>query len=377
MTNITFIAAVLAACASASAACSRVEGADVKPARPVKVQTVAPAPAPGGVRYSASVEPYQSVPLAFKASGYVTFLAQRRGADGPARPVQAGDAVSRGTVLARVNDADYRERVNQGRARLAESDAALKKARLDLARAEALFASDSLTKSDLDAARAAFESADARATGIRAEIELALSALADTALSAPASGILLERRIEVGALVGAGSVGYVLGDVSAVKARFGVPDTMIAAVQLGAPIAVAIDAVAGAVPGRVTALAPAADPQSRVFDVEVTIPNRDGRLRPGMIGTVALGVSPADASAPRPVTVPLSAVVRAPGDADRYAVLVLEQTGDATHVRLRPVTLGDVLGNGVAVTTGLTAGDRIVITGAGLLTDGDAVRIIP
>ena len=51
--------------------------------------------------------------------------------------------------------------------------------------------------------------------------------------------------------------------------------------------------------GRVTAIAPAADAQSRVFDVEVTIPNQDGRLRPGMIGTVAVGHA-GGADAPRP-----------------------------------------------------------------------------
>jgi multidrug efflux system membrane fusion protein len=378
MTRIPSVLAALAACGLASAACSPVEGTEAHPARPVRALTVAAAPAPAGVRYSASIEPAQEVPLAFKASGYVTSLAMRRGADGPSRPAQAGDLVARGTVLARVNDADYRERVNQGRARLAEGEASLRKARLDLQRADALFAADSLIKPELDAARAAFESADARVAGIRADIELALSALADTALVAPASGVLLERRIEVGSLVAAGTVGYVLGDVSSVKARFGIPDAMIDAVQPGAPLELAIDAVSGPIAGRVTALAPVADAQSRVFDVEVTIPNRDGRLRPGMIGTVTLH-QPAggDAAAPAPVTVPLTAIVRSADGADRYAVLVIETQGDAHIARARLVTLGDVAGNGVIVSHGLTAGERIVTTGATLIRDGDPIRVIP
>jgi RND family efflux transporter MFP subunit len=376
MTTIKSILALAAACGLASMGCSRVEGTEAKPSRPVKVQTVATASAPAGVRYSASVEPFQEVPLAFKASGYVTYLAQQRGADGPLRAAQPGDLVSRGTVLARVNESDYRERLNQSRARLAEGDAGLKKARLDLERAEALFATESLTKPDLDNARAAYESAEAKSAGTRAEIEIAVTALGETALVAPSSGVLLERRIEVGTLVAAGSVGYVLGDVSAVKARFGIPDSMIASVQLGAPIDVTVDAVAGAFQGRVTALAPAADAQSRVFDVEVTIPNRDGRLRPGMIGSVALGPSAA-LDAPRPVSVPLSAVVRGTDGGDSYAVLVIETSGDTEHARVRPVTLGDVMGNGVAVTSGVNPGDRVVVGGAGLLQDGDRVRIIP
>jgi RND family efflux transporter MFP subunit len=376
MRPLKFTAAAIVASVLASAACSRVEGTEVKPARPVKVQAVAHAPAPAGVRYSASVEPFQEVPLAFRASGYVTYLAQQRGADGPLRPVQAGDLVKRGTVLARVNESDYRERLNQGRARLAEGDAGLTKARLDLERAEALFATDSLTKPDLDSARAQYEAAAARIAGTKAEIEIAQTALGETALVAPASGVLLERRIEVGSLVAAGSVGYVIGDVSSVKARFGIPDAMIAAVRLGAPIDVTIDTVTGAFQGRVTALAPAADAQSRVFDVEVTIPNRDGRLRPGMIGSVALGPSAA-LDAPRPVTVPLSAVVRGRDGGDSYAVLVIEASGDAALARLRPVTLGDVMGNGVAVTSGVKSGDRVIVGGAGLLQDGDWVSVVP
>src|SRR5262249_10869130 len=170
-------------------------------------------------------------------------------------------------------------------------------------RAEALFATDSLTKPDLDAARAAFDGAEARMAGTRGDIALASIALGDCALIAPSSGILLERRIEIGSLVNAGSVGFVLAHVSAVKAHFGVPDMMIHRVALGDRIDVAIDAVgAAAFSGRITALAPSADAQSRVFDVEVTIQNADGRLRPGMIGTVALG---SRGEEPAALTVPL------------------------------------------------------------------------
>lgn len=365
-----------AALATLASGCSTVEGTPAKAARPVKAVAVATTPAPDGIRYSATIEAFQEVSLAFKTSGYVDEIAQRTGADGRTRAAQAGDQIAKGTVLARVNEADYRERVNQGRAKLVEGEASLKKARLDLERAETLFAADSLTKPDVDAARANFDAAQARVVAAHADIELAESALHDCALLAPASGVLLERRIEIGGLVGAGSVGFRLGDVTSVKARFGIPDAMIGSVALGQRIGVVVDAVAGgAFRGRVTALAPTADPQSRVFNVEVTIPNGNGRLRPGMIGTVALGQT--TAAAPPPLTVPINAVVKAAGGADQYAVLVVLRQGDVDIARLRPVTLGDVMGNGVAVLEGLAPGDRVIVTGASLLTDGDRVRIIP
>jgi RND family efflux transporter MFP subunit len=173
--------------------CSAPEASAPKPLPPVKTQTVAEMEPASSVRYSASIEAFEQVPLAFKASGYVEYVLRRTGADGKNRALQPGDRITRGTVLARVQEHDYRDRVNQSRARVAEAEAAVTKARLDLERARTLFQSDSLTKPELDAAQASFDATDARVTAARADIELASSALRDTALVSPASGVILER----------------------------------------------------------------------------------------------------------------------------------------------------------------------------------------
>lgn len=369
---------VMVAAAVAAGGCSKVQGVEEQAPRPVKAQTVTAAPPPGQIRYSATIEAFQQVLLAFKTSGYVDDVARRNGPDGRTRVAQAGDAVSRGTVLARVRESEYTERVNQGRARLAEGEAALQKARLDLDRARTLFAAESLTKPDLDAAQAAFDTAGARVSAARADLELATTALRDCALIAPSNGTLLERRIEVGTLVQAGSVGFVLGDVSSVKARFGVPDSMVPSIGIGDPIGVLVEAVDGTTfQGRVSAIAPAADPQSRVFDVEITIPNPGNRLRPGMIGTVALAPGAGAASTSAALTVPLTAVVKSDSGTGPYAVLVLARDGAGDVARLRNVELGEVFGNAIAVLKGVSAGDRVIVSGATLVKDGDQVRVLP
>ena len=371
---------MVAVVALAGAACGTVEGTEIKPPRPVKTMAVTAADAAPAIRYSATIEAFEQVPLSFKASGYVDELLRRRGADGRMRAAQPGDVIARGTILARLREGDYRERVNQARARLADAEVGRGKARLDLDRARILFESASLIKPDFDAAQSAFDSAETRVASARADLELALISLGDTALVAPAAGVLLERRIEQGALVNGGAVGFVLGDISAVKARFGIPDAMIQAITLGAEIDVTIEALNGAAfAGRITAVAPAADPQSRVFDIEITVPNAEGHLRPGMIGAVALGPGAArGAQAAAPVlTVPLTAVVRAAPGSDQYAVFVAEKDGTTEIARRRSVTLGEVLGNGIAVRQGVARGERVVISGATLLVDGEAVRTIP
>src|SRR5262249_12303645 len=311
----------------------------------------------GGVRYSASIEPFEQITLAFKSSGYVDELLRRTGADGRSRAAQAGDPGTRGTGRARVRDAGYRQRPEQGRASLAEGEAAVRKARLDLERAQTLFAAESLTKTDFDAVQASFDAAQARVAAAKAEIEMAANALRDCALVSPATGVLLERRIEVGSLVGAGTVGFVFGDVSAVKARFGIPDAVIARVKPGDALGITVESVAATTfAGRVTAIAPTADPHSPVFDVEVTIRNRAGGPRPGVAGRVDLG-GPWGRGGVGRLVLPLDAIVRSPANPRDYAVLVVDHQADAEFARVRRVELGDVVGNGVIVSGGVAAGD--------------------
>jgi RND family efflux transporter MFP subunit len=372
-------ALILCAAAGLASGCREVKG-EARPApRPVKAAEARPSEGSAGVRYAVSIQPYEQIPLAFKASGYIDQVLQRRGADGRLRALQAGDVVSAGAVLARVREADYRERLNQSHASLQELEAAQAKARLDLDRAKYLFGAQALTKPDLDAAQAAFDANVARIASTRAQIELAQISVRDTALVAPRSGIILERKVEVGSLVAAGSLGFTIGDVSAVKALFGVPDSLVHRIAMGQPLAISTEAFRGAqFNGRVTAISPSADPQSRVFDIEVTIPNGDGRLRPGMIGAVQVNPDASEAAAaPSTPAIPLSAIVRSNRGSDQYAVFVVPSTADEQTVQAREVTLGAVEGNLVAISAGLAPGERVVVMGATLLKDGDAVRVIP
>src|SRR5262249_20445025 len=172
--------------------------------------------------------------------------------------------------------------------------------------------------------------------------------------------------------------GFVLGDVSAVKAVFGVPDSMVHRITSGQSLDVTTEAFHGSrFAGTVTTVAPSADAQTRVFDIEITIPNRDGRLRPGMIGSVELGPEAGGANASAHAAVPLSAVVRSAQHADGYTVYVIESRGAEQTAHARSVTLGSVQGNLVEVMSGLTAGERVVVMGAHLVTDGEIVKVIP
>jgi multidrug efflux system membrane fusion protein len=172
-------------------------------------------------------------------------------------------------------------------------------------------------------------------------------------------------------------VGFVLADLARVKAVFGVPDGVVQRVKVGTSLRVKSEAVGSAdFPGRVTAVSPSADAQSRVFGVEVTIPNPERLLKAGMIATVEVASPEApDIKAGSP-TVSVAAIVKS-ARAGGYALFVADGPDDACVARVRDVTLGRISGNRVAVEKGLKVGDRVVVSGASLLTDGDRVRVIP
>jgi RND family efflux transporter MFP subunit len=150
------------------------------------------------------------------------------------------------------------------------------------------------------------------------------------------------------------------------------PDVEVASLKTGASLSIAIDALPGReFRGVVTSISPVADSSTRLFPVELTVPNPKRALLAGMIATVE-----PRAVQPQPVLVaPLGAVVSAKGGP--YGVMLVEESGGHARAVSRPVTLGETYGNRIQITGGLREGDRVVVSGPSLLTDGDPVRVIP
>ena len=359
---------------SALAACSG-RGAYEKPPTPVKVSPVEAYSASTGVRFSASIEPFAETNLAFRVGGYVTGILELPGDDGKKRLVQEGDRVGKGTVLARVREEDYAEKVDQARASLAQAKALAVQAKADFDRASSLLESRSLTGAEYDAAKARYDSSRAAAEGAEAVLAEAETAAADAALRSPMDAIILKRTINIGDLIAPGHSAFVLADTTSVKVVFAVPDMMVQDLRIGQALTITTEAIRGTdFPSRITRISPSADPKSRTFEVEVTIPNADGRLKAGVIASLQVSEG---GTAQSVTVVPLTAIVRPPGRPEGYAVVVAEGEGDRAVARLRDVRLGEAFGNMIAVTEGLRIGERVIVTGATLVVDGDPIRIIP
>ena len=362
------------ALAALLAACDQQEPGPPPPT-PVRVEAVTPHKPHETLRYSANIEPAKSVNLAFKVDGYVKEILQVSGADSQMRDIQAGDPASQGTVLAAVDPQQYDDQVKEAKSQLATANAALKKADADFKRATTLYNSQSMTAPEYDSYQKEYESAQAGVAGAKAQLNDAEVNLGYTKLTAPLTGVILQRNVEVGTLVSPESVAFVTADVSSVKAVFGVPDVRLKDVKLGDPLSVTNESYPDrSFDGKITEIAPAADSSTRVFDVQITLPNADGLLKVGMVVALALSAGP---SAEPMILVPLTAVVRGPSGPAAYAVYVADKKGQSDVARLKEVQLGEVTGNEIAVTGGLEAGDQVIVTGATLVSDGQDVKVIP
>ena len=359
--------------AAGLAGCTRQAASTEKPPVPVKVHTVESGAGGASTRYSAAVLPAVQVDVAFKVTGYVDVLAQVKLPDGTTRPIQEGDRVTPGMMLARIRSEDYTQRLAEAVANQADARASEVVAEADHKRTAFLAEQDAVSGSDLDNQRARKDSAVARRVGADAKVAEARTALRDCVLTSPIEGVVVKKRVEVGSFVTGGTVAFTVADMRTVKVVFAVPDVMVNTLHGGSPVGIRADAV-GDIGGSITRIDPSADAKSRTFEVEASIPNADGRLKAGMVASVGLGgESPSDVR----ITLPLGSLVRPGAGGHGFAVYQVQEREGRTRVALRQVQLGELVNDRVIVREGLASGDRVVTLGASLLHDGDAIRVIP
>lgn len=354
---------------------------------PVRIAVAEPVAGAAGLRYSANISPHRQVDLAFKVGGYVHEIAAVPGADGKVRDIRAGDAVRQGMILARLDTKDYTVRASQAKATLEEARASLSMAKKEYERTQSLVGGGYVSKSDFDRKQEILDVATARVDVATAQVESANIQLADSVLKSPLDGFVVNRFVERGSLVGSGSRAFVLVDLSSVKAVFGVPDAMLSQIRQGDVLPVVVDALnLREFKGTVTAVSPSADARSRIFDVEVTIQNPDRSLKDGMIATVHVADnSSSDRSesavkggvAAGMASVPLQSIVRPPDNPKGYMVYVIAEKDGRFFAQARRVEPGEVIGRNVHVLQGISAGERVITTGATIVHDGVELNIVP
>jgi membrane fusion protein (multidrug efflux system) len=213
--------------------------------------------------------------------------------------VDEGDRVRRGQVLLE-QESDYLALdLQRAEADVARARAAANEAERDFQRKQGLIAKESIAQAAFDRSQSAFESARAAVEGAVAGRDLARQKLADAVLRSPIDGVVAERRADPGERLGDNSVAFVVVQTAPLKLRFQLPERHLAALREGLQVSATVDPYPGeAFTGRVSTIGRVVDPQTRTVMVEIALPNRDGRLSPGLFARVEIDLAPTVVAAP-------------------------------------------------------------------------------
>ncbi|MEX2661048.1 MAG: efflux RND transporter periplasmic adaptor subunit [Vicinamibacterales bacterium] len=311
--------------------------------------------------------------------------------------VKLGDPVRRGQAIAKVEDREIQQQVRHAEAAYKVSQATIRQreadlnlARTNLERNRTLLERELLPRQTFDDTEARHQAALAQLDLARAQFEQSRARLdelkinlANTVISSPVDGFVGKRYLDPGASVSPNAPVASIVDIRTVRMVANVVEKDVKRLTVGMPAMVEVDAFPGEpFEGRIGRIAPVFDPQTRTAEMEIEIPNRSYRLKPGMFARVELTIERRDNA----LTVPSNAVVDVGGKTGVFVVGAGPAPQPASNppargggqapamtARFQPVEVGIREGTQVEITSGITEGARVITTGATALKDGDPV----
>jgi multidrug efflux pump subunit AcrA (membrane-fusion protein) len=353
-----------------------------------EVYVIRPEPASGAdLSLAATTQAIQDSIIYARTSGYLS-----------KRYVDIGDSVKAGQLLAEIASPEIDQQLRQGQADLQQSERNLdlQKANLDLARAtmgryEAADAEGAVAKQAVDqsvsayrTAQAAVAAAEANVQSNRANVQRLQELASWQRVLAPFSGAVIQRNVDVGALITAGSpvnntaaapssvTGganglFEIAQIDSLRVFVNVPQAYARNVKVGLPVQIAVRGQLGQpVMGTVTRTAGAIDPGTRTLLTQVDIPNQSHRLLPGMFVYVTFKIAPAGTHWRVPAT---AVIFNAQGT--RVAIV-----GAGNTLRFQKVVLGRDFGTSIDVQAGLQGDETIVKQPTVSLQEGQRVTPI-
>jgi RND family efflux transporter MFP subunit len=309
------------------------------PAASVKVQMADRKPCVMSEDVVGTVRPKLSASIEAKVSGRIEQML-----------VVAGQVVTNGQLLARLDAAEINSRLEQ-------ASAALEQAELDRNRVSKLFDQQASTRAELDAVNARYRMA-------KGAVDEAKAMVSYVTVAAPFDGVITRKLADVGDLAVPGKLLLQMENPAMLRFEADVPEAFVDNVKLGQDLSVNVASVSNQISGTIAEISPIADPNSRTFLVKLDLPKVNG-LRSGQFGRVAVPVGNDEV-----IRVPASAVVQR----GQMEIIFVAANG---HAQLRLVKTGRRAGNEVEIVSGLNSGENIVTDGAASLTDGQPLAIQP
>ncbi|RPJ61240.1 MAG: efflux RND transporter periplasmic adaptor subunit [Acidobacteria bacterium] len=273
---------------------------------------------------------------------------------------ESGRQINAGDVLVELD-------TRQEQAQLTAAEAERDLARVNFDRLEGLVSLRAIARADYDRAGAEKKQTEAKVGEIRATI-------ARKTIRAPFSGILGIRQVNLGQYLSPGDPVVPLQSLNPIYVNFGVPQQDAGQARAGRAIRITTGGVARAVyTGTVTAVNSVVDEATRNIQIQATVANPNGKLRPGMFVEVEVRVG----ASRRVVPLPASAISYAPYGDSVFIVTDLKNPKGEVYkgVRQQFIKLGPAQGDQIAVVSGLKPGEEVVTSGVFKLRNGAAVLV--
>ncbi len=335
--------------------------AAVEQLRPVRVFTVTDN---GEIRqrtFSGISQSAQESRLSFKVGGNIVEL-----------PIQVGDQISPGELIARLDASSFELEAEQARANLIQAQANQRNARANYDRAKNLYENANASRNDLDTARAGAESAEAEVKAAQKALEIAELNRSYTRLNANAACAVASVAVELNENVKSGEEIAKVNCGADIEVAVGVPEGLIAQMNRQIPTMVRFNAIPGTpFAAAVTEIGVAGSSSAATFPVVVQLTEADPRMRPNMAAQVTFEFINREGAAIH--VVPASAVVN---DQNGRFVYLAEPAGDGTATVTRhDVELGELTENGIEIFAGLEDGDLVVTAGVSAIRDQQTVLL--
>jgi RND family efflux transporter MFP subunit len=334
--------------------------------RPIKAMKVVEALQFRQRQFPGTAKATQEIDLSFRVSGPLVTL-----------PIDIGDEVIAGDVVASIDPRDYEVNVRNAQGRLNNNKAVFTRAEADYKRIKSIFEKDpgAVSETSVDQAQQNRDSAKANLQSFAAEVETAKDQLKYTYLKAPFEGIVVNKYVENFQDVRPKQAVVRIVDNSNIEMIISIPENLIALASQAKNIEVVFDPFPGRkIPAEIKEIGKEASRTTRTYPVTLIMEQPDDiTILPGMAGK-ATGEGPEDTSLlPEGRPVPVSAIF-SPDDIDKTYVWIIDEK--SKQVTKQEVTTGRLSNTGIMVTDGLETGVWIATAGVHNLREGMEVRIL-
>lgn len=285
------------------------------------------------------------------------------------RPVEIGDTIRKGQVLASLDARQHENAAASAQAQLAELEARQAQAARDLARVRALSDAKAATSEELEQTEARLTSMNASVEAAKAQVADARRRLDETRLTAPFDAVITEVFFEPGEWVSSGRSVLLLSGAGDIELEVEVPEATVLYLDRERDLEVRFPALDRSARARITSLGRTAPGPGQLFPVVARILGDEAPSLPGLTAELVLDLTD-DAA----LSVPVEAVINPGGR--QPSVFRLRETDGETRVERVAVDVGNLLEDAVVVRGSLAAGDRVVVGGQRGLLDGEPVAVL-